>query len=54
MKKYFFIVTLATGVAIECAGFGFNINAALMDACENLAASGEYPEDDIEKITLKD
>ena len=52
MKKFIFVVTLATGFVFTCEGEGFNKDAALMDACERLAISGEYPEDEIEGITL--
>jgi hypothetical protein len=52
MKKFIFIVTLATGVAFKCAGFGNNKDAALMDACLQLSQSGEYPEDEVEFIDL--
>ena len=52
MKKFIFVVTLATGFAFTCEGEGYTKDGALMDACERLAISGEYPEDDIEGISL--
>ncbi len=52
MKKYVFIVTLITGVTFSQEGCGYNMDSALMDACEHLAASGEFPEDDIEDINF--
>ena len=47
MKKYIFIVTLITGVTFTQEGRGYNMDSALMDACEHLAADGNYPEDEI-------
>lgn len=47
-----FLVTLATGLTFTCEGEGYTKDSALMDACERLAISGEYPEDDIESINL--
>ena len=52
MKKYIFLVTLITGLSFTCEGEGYNKDAALMDACEHLADSGEYPEDEIENVQL--
>ena len=53
IKKYIFLVTLAGGMTFTQAGEGRNIDAALMDACAQLAESGEYPEDDIMDVELK-
>lgn len=47
MKRYIFIVTLITGVTFSQEGCGYNMDSALMDACEHLAADGNYPEDEI-------
>lgn len=52
MKKYIFLVTLITGLSFTCEGEGWSVDAALMDACEHLANSGEYPEDEIENVKL--
>ena len=52
MRKYIFIVTLITGVTFTQEGHGYNIDSALMDACEHLAADGNYPEDEIEDVTF--
>jgi len=52
MKKYIFIVTLATGMAFKCTGVGYTKDAALMDACRQLAEAGEYPEEEVEYIDL--
>ncbi len=53
MKAFLFLVTLATGVSFTATGIGYNIDDALMDACDILAQTGDYPEDDIVKIELK-
>lgn len=52
MKKYLFIVTLISGATFTQSGEGYNVNEALMDACDKLATAGEYPEDDIEDVNL--
>lgn len=51
-KKFLFVVTLVTGATLLQMGEGRNIDCALMDACEKLAMSGEYPEDDIADVEL--
>lgn len=52
MKRFLFVVTLTTGFSFTCSGDGWNKDAALMDACEQLAKSGDYPEDEVESIDL--
>ena len=49
MKKYWFIVTLISGVTFTQMGEGESRHAALMDACISLNASG-VPEDDVINI----
>lgn len=51
MKKYWFIVTLISGVTFAQYGEGMTKDAALMDACINLNALG-VPEDDVKDINL--
>lgn len=51
MKKYWFIVTLISGVTLTQFGEGGTKDAALMDACINLTANG-VPEDDVVDIEL--
>lgn len=51
MKKYWFIVTLISGVTFTQMGEGENHHAALMDACINLSLNG-VPEDDVVDINL--
>lgn len=51
MKKYWFIVTLISGVTFSQYGEGRTKDAALMDACINLNALG-VPEDDVQDITI--
>ena len=50
MKKYWFIVTLISGVTFTQMGEGSTKHAALMDACISLNALG-IPEDDVIDIT---
>lgn len=52
MKKYIFKVLVVGGITFLCNGFGNNIDDALMDACDQLAKAGEYPELDIEDVRL--
>ena len=52
MKKYWFIVTLISGVTFSQYGEGNNSHAALMDCCLTLNALG-IPEDDVIDINLK-
>jgi hypothetical protein len=52
MKAFLFKVTLISGLSFAASGIGYNIDQALMDACDTLAQIGEYPEDEIEKIEL--
>ena len=52
MKKFLFVVTLTTGFSFTCSGEGQSKDIALMDACEQLAKSGDYPEDEVESIDL--
>ena len=52
MKKFLFKVTLISGFMFTCAGYGYNVNQALMDACAGLAQAGEYPEEDIADVDL--
>lgn len=52
MKNFLFKVTLLGGFAFVVNGIGHNADQALMQACEYLAASGDYPEDDIEDVEL--
>lgn len=52
MKKFLFKVTLISGFMFTCAGYGMNVNQALMDACAYLAQAGEYPEEDIADVDL--
>lgn len=52
MKNFLFKVTLISGFAFVVNGIGHNADQALMQACEYLAASGDYPEDDIEDVEL--
>ena len=40
MKKYWFIVTLVTGVTFTQMGEGWSRDAALMDACIQLTNNG--------------
>lgn len=51
MKAFLFKVTLATGVAFVCSGIGYNVDDALLDACDYLAST-DYPEDEIECVEL--
>lgn len=51
-KRFMFVVTLVTGATLFQMGEGRNIDCALMDACERMAMSGEYPEEDIASIEL--
>lgn len=52
MKKYLFIVTLATGLSFVQSGTGTNKHAALMDACMSMDDS-QFPEDEVVDIQLK-
>lgn len=52
MKKFVFVVALVSGLTFETSGMGYNASEALMDACDQLAKSGEYPEDDIDDVEL--
>lgn len=52
MKKFIFIVTLISGTTFTQAGEGYNVSEALMDACDVLARTGNYPEEDIDDINL--
>lgn len=49
MKKYWFIVTLVTGVTFTQMGEGWSKDAALMDACIQLTNNG-VDEDKIQDI----
>ena len=51
MKKYWFIVTLISGVTFTQMGEGENHHAALMDACINLVNNG-VPEDDVVNMEI--
>lgn len=50
MKAFLFKVTLISGLVFNCSGIGYNVDDALMDACDFLAQAGEYPQDDIVSI----
>ena len=52
MKKYLFLATFVGGISLTQVGEGFNVSEALMDACNVLAKSGEFPENDIEDVEL--
>ena len=52
MIKYIFVVTLISGLTFTQAGEGYNVDAALMDACAQLHDS-DYPEEDILDIELE-
>ena len=52
LKNFLFKVTLLGGFAFVVSGIGRNADQALMQACEYLAVSGDYPEDDIEDVEL--
>lgn len=52
MIKYIFVVTLISGLTFTQAGEGYNVDAALMDACAQLQDS-DYPEDEILDIELE-
>lgn len=52
MKKFIFIVTLISGTTFTKAGEGYNASDALMDACDTLARTGNYPEEDIVDVDL--
>ena len=47
MKAFLFKVTLVSGLVFNVSGIGYDKDQALMDACNFLAQSGDYPEDDI-------
>lgn len=49
MKKFIFVVALVSGLTFETSGVGYNVNEALMDACDQLAKC-DWPEDDIEDV----
>lgn len=50
MKAFIFKVTLISGT-IFCSGIGYNVDDAMMDACDYLAST-DYPQDDIEDVEL--
>lgn len=52
MKAFLFKVTLVSGIAFSCTGIGYDVDQALMDACDTLAKTGEFPEMDIKDIEL--
>ena len=51
MKSFLFKVTLISGISLTCSGIGYNVDDALMDACDYLAKT-DYPQDDIEDVEL--
>lgn len=50
MKAFIFKVTLISGT-IFCSGIGYNVDDAMMDACDYLAST-DYPQDDIMDVEL--
>ena len=50
MKKYIFKVLVCTGAFFTTSGMGYNVDDALMDACDKMAKECNYPEDDIEDV----
>ena len=52
MKKFIFKVLVCTGATFTCSGIGYNVDAAMMDACANMAQAGNYPEESIEDVRL--
>ena len=52
MKKFIFKVLVCTGATFTAVGYGYNQSEAMMDACSNMQASCDYPEDDIEDVCL--
>lgn len=52
MKAFLFKVTLVSGLVFNCTGIGYDVDQALMDACDTLAKTGEFPEMDIQDIEL--
>ena len=51
MKAFLFKVTLVSGVVFSCSGIGYNVDQAMMDACDYLAST-DYPQDDIADVEL--
>lgn len=51
MKAFLFKVTLVSGVVFSCSGIGYNVDQAMMDACDYLAST-DYPQDDIVDVEL--
>lgn len=51
MKSFLFKVTLISGISLTCSGIGYDIDSALMDACDYLAKT-DYPQDDIVDVEL--
>ena len=52
MKKFIFKVLVCTGATFTAVGTGYNVDAAMMDACYHMAEYGDYPEDDIMDVEL--
>lgn len=53
MKKFYFLVTLISGLTFTQSGEGRNVDDALLDACWHLSDTS-YPEDDIMDINVID
>lgn len=53
MKKFYFVVTLISGLTFTQSGEGRNVDDALLDACWHLSDTS-YPEDDIVDINVID
>lgn len=51
MKAFIFKVTLVTGMVLTCSGIGYNVDDAMMDACDYLAST-DYPQDEITDVEL--
>ena len=51
MKAFIFKVTLISGMVLTCSGIGYNVDDAMMDACDYLAST-DYPQDDIVDVEL--
>ncbi len=52
MKAFLFKVTLVSGLAVLQSGIGYNVNEALMDACDVMAQCGELNEDEVQSVEL--
>ena len=52
MKKFIFKVLVCTGATFTAIGYGYNQDAAMMDACYHMSEQGDFPEDNIEDVQL--